>query len=93
MKFSQFGSENGRLIIYFHGAPGAPEECAVFDCYGKENGLTLVCFDRFSLNSSIDGEAYYQFLAKEIIKKSAGEKWMLLGFQLALSLPYRHVAI
>lgn len=82
MKFSQFGSDNGRLIIYFHGAPGAPEECAIFDAYGKENGLTFICFDRFSVNSSIDGEAYYQFLAKEILKKTAGGKVDVIGFSI-----------
>ncbi|MEQ1638882.1 MAG: alpha/beta hydrolase [Methylococcales bacterium] len=82
MKFSQFGSENGRLIIYFHGAPGAPEECAIFDIYGKENGLTFICFDRFSVDSSIDGEAYYRFLAKEILKKAAGCKVDVIGFSI-----------
>lgn len=82
LKFSQFGSENGRLIIYFHGAPGAPEECAIFDIYGKENGLTFICFDRFSVDSSIDGEAYYRFLAKEILKKAAGCKVDVIGFSI-----------
>jgi len=33
LKFSQFGSDNGIIVIYFHGAPGAPEECAIFDVY------------------------------------------------------------
>lgn len=80
MKFSQFGSDNGRLIIYFHGAPGAPDECAIFDVYGKENGLMFICFDRFYMDSSIVGEAYYQSLAKEILKKSAGEKVDIIGF-------------
>jgi len=82
LKFSQFGSDNGRLIIYFHGAPGALEECAIFDIYGKENGLTFICFDRFSVDASIDGEAYYQFLAKEILKKAAGEKVDVIGFSI-----------
>ena len=82
MKFSQFGSENGQLIIYFHGAPGAPEECAIFDSYGKENGLTFICFDRFSIDTSIDGEAYYQFLAKEISKQAAGRKLDVIGFSI-----------
>jgi pimeloyl-ACP methyl ester carboxylesterase len=82
LKFSQFGSENGRLIIYFHGAPGTPEECAIFDIYGKENGLTFICFDRFSVDSSIDGEAYYRFLAKEILKKAAGCKVDVIGFSI-----------
>lgn len=82
LKFSRFGSDNGRIVIYFHGAPGAPEECAVFDPYGKEHGLTFVCFDRFSVDSSIDGEAYYRFLAEEISRIAAGEKVDVIGFSM-----------
>ncbi|MFA5923744.1 MAG: alpha/beta hydrolase [Methylococcaceae bacterium] len=81
-KFSQFGSDNGRVVIYFHGAPGAPEECAIFNRYGKEHGLRFICFDRFSIDSSIAGEAYYQFLAKEISKQAAGEKVDVIGFSI-----------
>jgi len=82
LKFSQFGSDNGRVVIYFHGAPGAPEECAIFDRYGKEHGLRFICFDRFSIDSSIAGEAYYQFLAKEVSKQAAGEKVDVIGFSI-----------
>jgi pimeloyl-ACP methyl ester carboxylesterase len=82
LKFSQFGSDNGRLVVYFHGVPGAPEEGAIFDIYGKTNGLTFICFDRFSVDSSIVGEAYYQFLAKEILKKAAGCKVDVVGFSM-----------
>jgi hypothetical protein len=56
LKFSQFGSDNGKTVIYFHGAPGAPEECAIFDLYAKEHGLTFICFDRFSGDYSLAGE-------------------------------------
>lgn len=82
LKFSQFGSDNGRMVIYFHGAPGAPEECAIFDHYGQEHGLTFICFDRFSADSSLNGEAYYQFLAKEISKKTCGKKVDVIGFSM-----------
>lgn len=82
LKFSQFGSGNGRVVIYFHGAPGAPEECAIFDRYGKEHGLRFICFDRFSIDPSIAGEAYYRFLAKEISKQAAGEKVAIIGFSI-----------
>jgi len=82
LKFSQFGSDNGRVVIYFHGAPGVPEECAIFNRYGKEHGLRFICFDRFSIDSSIAGEAYYQFLAKEISKQAAGEKVDVIGFSI-----------
>lgn len=26
IKFRQFGSDNGQMVIYFHGAPGVSEE-------------------------------------------------------------------
>jgi len=82
LNFSQFGSDNGKTVIYFHGAPGAPEECAIFDLYAKEQGLTLICFDRFSGDYSIAGEAYYQFLAQEISKQAAGKEVDVIGFSI-----------
>lgn len=82
LKFSQFGADDGRIVIYFHGAPGAPEECAIFDTCGKEHGLTFICFDRFSIDSSITGEAYYQYLAEEISKRTAGKKVDIIGFSI-----------
>jgi len=82
MKFSQFGSDIGKTVIYFHGAPGAPEECTIFDLYAKEQGLTFICFDRFSGDYSIAGEAYYQFLAQEISKQAAGKEVDVIGFSI-----------
>lgn len=82
LTFSQFGSENGQIVIYFHGAPGAPEECAIFDFYGKEHSLSLICFDRFSIDFSITGTAYYQLLAQEILQKAAGKKVDVIGFSI-----------
>lgn len=82
MNFSQFGSDNGKTVIYFHGSPGAPEECAIFDLYAKEQGLTFVCFDRFPGNYSLAGEAYYQFLAQEISKQAAGKQVDVVGFSI-----------
>ncbi|MFA5921978.1 MAG: alpha/beta hydrolase [Methylococcaceae bacterium] len=82
LNFCQFGSDHGRIVIYFHGVPGATEECAVFDVYGKENGLTFICFDRFTIDSSIVGEAYYQFLAREISKLADGKQADVVGFSI-----------
>lgn len=73
MKFSQFGSEQGRLVVYFHGAPGSPPECAVFDQHGKTQGLTFVCFERFAVDPSLDAQAYYQSLAAAILQRAAGK--------------------
>lgn len=82
LKFSQFGSDNGQIVIYFHGAPGAPEECAIFSPYAKEQGLTFISFDRFSVDNSLAGEAYYQFLAEEISKHAAGKQVDVVGFSI-----------
>jgi pimeloyl-ACP methyl ester carboxylesterase len=82
LKFSQFGADNGRLVIYFHGAPGAPDECAIFDRYGKEHDLRFICFDRFSVDTSKTGVVYYQLLAQEILKQAAGEKVDIVGFSI-----------
>lgn len=82
LKFNQFGSDNGRVVIYFHGAPGAPEECQIFDLVGKSHGLTFICFDRFSVDSSINGETYYKLLAEEISKKAAGKQVDVIGFSI-----------
>lgn len=82
LKFSRFGSDNGRLVIYFHGAPGAPEECDIFDQDAKAHGLTFICFDRFAADLSLSNEAYYQLLAEEISKKAAGKKVDVVGFSI-----------
>ena len=82
LKFSQYGSDQERFVIYFHGVPGIPDECAIFDKYGKEYGLRFICFDRFSADASIVGEAYYQLLADEILKQAAGKKVDVIGFSI-----------
>lgn len=82
MKFSQFGADDGRMVVYFHGAPGAPEECRVFDLDGKKHGLTLICFDRFAVDPALKGEAYYKLLAEEIARKAGGKQVDVIGFSI-----------
>jgi pimeloyl-ACP methyl ester carboxylesterase len=82
LKFSQFGAVNGRMVIYFHGAPGAPEECRIFDLAGKKHGLTFICLDRFSVDPPIDGEAYYKLLATEISRMTSGKQVDVVGFSI-----------
>ncbi len=79
---SRFGAGNGRIVIYFHGAPGAPGECDIFAACGKELGLTFLCFDRFAIDPSFTGEAYYRYLAEEISRQSAGKKVDIIGFSI-----------
>lgn len=82
MKFAQYGSENGQIVVYFHGAPGAPEECSIFNQSAKENGLTFICLDRFSIDPSITGESYYKRLADEISEFSKGNPVDFVGFSI-----------
>jgi pimeloyl-ACP methyl ester carboxylesterase len=80
--YAKFGADNGRIVIYFHGAPGAPEECRIFEREGKKSGLIFICFDRFSIDSSITGESYYRLLAGEISKLAAGKPVDVIGFSI-----------
>lgn len=79
LAYRQFGSENGRFVVYFHGAPG---EAALFDRLGKEQGLNFLCFDRFALDRSLTGEAYFNALAEAISGKAGGASVDLIGFSL-----------
>lgn len=82
LAYRQFGADNGRLVVYFHGTPGAPEECAVFDQYGKENNLTFISYQRFSIDSKLECIAYYQHLADAIADRAAGKTVDLIGFSM-----------
>jgi pimeloyl-ACP methyl ester carboxylesterase len=82
LAYRQFGSENGRIVVYFHGAPGAPGEAALFDRLGKEHGLNVLCFDRFALDRSLKGEAYFCALAEAISGKAGGASVDLIGFSI-----------
>jgi pimeloyl-ACP methyl ester carboxylesterase len=82
LEFNQFGADNGQIVVYFHGVPGAPEEGVIFDACGKEHGLTFICYDRFSVDPTLIDEAYYRYLAKEISRKSAGRKVDVIGFSI-----------
>lgn len=82
LKFCQFGAENGKPVIYFHGVPGAPEECAIFDRYAKQQGITLISFDRFIIDASIQGKTYFRYLADEITKLTDGKPVDFIGFSI-----------
>ncbi len=82
LDYRQFGTIDGQLVVYFHGTPGAPEECAVFDQYGKENNLTFISYDRFAIDPTLEDTAYYQQLADEIADKAAGRAVDLVGFSI-----------
>jgi pimeloyl-ACP methyl ester carboxylesterase len=76
------GAADGPLIIYFHGAPGAPSELAAFDAPALACGLKLLCFDRFALDAALTGSAYFAALAAAV-RAIAGERPVnLIGFSI-----------
>ena len=82
LKFLEYGNPEGRTVIYFHGAPGSPEECSIFDEHAKEHGLNIICYDRFSIDSSLNNQDYYKFLADAIIEKVNGVQVDFIGFSI-----------
>ncbi len=82
MKFDQYGNKDGRLVVYFHGAPGTIEECAIFESHAKEHNLKMICFDRFAIDSTVDRETYFSDLAKEVRIKADGASVDIIGFSI-----------
>jgi pimeloyl-ACP methyl ester carboxylesterase len=82
LRFVEYGNPEGKTVIYFHGAPGSPEECSIFDGLAKEYGLNIVCFDRFAIDTSLKNKDYYKFLASAISDKAQGKKVDLIGFSI-----------
>ena len=88
MTFTEYGDPDGLPVIYFHGVPGAVEECVVFDRSAKKHGLRFICFDRFALDSSLRGEEYNQAIASGI-QALIGERYFsIVGFSIGC-----HVAL
>ena len=82
LKFSEYGSPEGRTVIYFHGAPGSPKESSIFDEHAKEHNLNVVCYDRFSIDDSLQNGDYYKYLADAIIDKANGRQVDIIGFSI-----------
>ena len=76
------GAPDGVLVIYFHGAPGAPEECLLFDAQGREDGLSVISLDRFSAPEGYQGEGYFRLLATEILACAGTAQIHLVGFSI-----------
>jgi pimeloyl-ACP methyl ester carboxylesterase len=88
MGFVEYGSTGGRTVVYFHGTPGAPDECSIFDCYAKAHNLHIVCFDRFSIDHTLDHASYYQAQADEVKRMVGNEPVDFVGFSMGA-----HVAL
>jgi len=88
MEFVQYGNREGPLVVYFHGAPGAVEECAVFAEHAEAHNLNILCFDRFSIDLSLEGDSYYQEIADAIQAQASGKGVDIVGFSIGA-----HVAL
>jgi len=82
LDYVQYGDLDGRTVIYFHGAPEAPEEASIFDEHAKKHNLNIICYDRFSLNPSLKNENYYQYLANAITDQANGGQVDIIGFSI-----------
>ncbi len=81
LKFD-FGKETDKPIIYFHGAPGAIEEAGVFSEAAIRSGRRILCFDRFAIDKSINGDAYFKHIADAIISEVGSRKVDIVGFSI-----------
>jgi len=82
LPYRQFGATDGHPVIYFHGTPGSAEECQVFDRYGKENNLSIICYDRSTIDLQLEDVVYYQRMADEITDRIAGKPVDFVGFSI-----------
>jgi pimeloyl-ACP methyl ester carboxylesterase len=82
MKHSSFGAANGRLVVYFHGAPGGICEAEILHADAAQHGLWVICQDRFSIDSSIVGDRYFQALADDIDRVAQGAPVDIIGFSI-----------
>lgn len=88
MKFQYYGDKAGSLVVYFHGTPGAITECSLFDDYGKQHKLNIICFERFAIDPAIRGRDYYQLISNAIRDKANGMQLDIIDFSIGC-----HVAI
>jgi pimeloyl-ACP methyl ester carboxylesterase len=71
-----------RHLVYFHGVPGAPGEAQLFRDALNGSGLILVCVDRFVVDDSLTGEAYYRAIASQVRARTQGQPFDLVGFSM-----------
>jgi pimeloyl-ACP methyl ester carboxylesterase len=82
MDFSEYGNPTGKPVVYFHGVPGSPSEASIFDAPAREQGLRILCFDRFAIVPSITGAEYYRQIAQAISETVQGTPVDFIGFSL-----------
>lgn len=91
LRLVRYGAGAGPVAIYFHGAPGAPEEVARFDTAAREAGVRLLALDRGALGG---GEAVrFERLAAEVETLSDGAPAHLIGYSLGAFAAARTAAL
>jgi len=82
VEFIEYGDRQGRTVIYFHGAPGAAEEAALFSEVAQRHSINIVCWQRFSIDQSLTGEDYFQHMADEIQTQFHDRSLDIIGFSI-----------
>ncbi|MDU9406048.1 alpha/beta hydrolase [Pseudomonas sp. zfem001] len=82
MDFSEYGNPAGKPVVYFHGVPGSPSEASVFDAPAREQGLRILCFDRFAIDHAITGADYYRQIAQAVSETVQDARIDFIGFSL-----------
>jgi pimeloyl-ACP methyl ester carboxylesterase len=88
MNFTEYGHSAGKPVVYFHGVPGSPIEASLFDGPAREQGLRVLCFDRFAIDQALVGAPYYQHIARAINEAVQGTPVDFIGFSMG-----SHVAL
>jgi len=72
----------GRLLVYFHGAPGSPAEAELLREPAAAHGLRVLCQDRFAIDTRLHSDAYFQALADDIVTQAQGRPVDVAGFSI-----------
>ena len=71
-----------RIVVYFHGAPGAPAESEIFHASAAKYGLNIVSHNRFAVDKNISAESYFQLLASNITMLAKDRQIDVIGFSI-----------
>ena len=80
--FQLIGASDGPLAVYFHGAPGGPQEALRFDDAARQAGVRLALADRVRIAPGETGEAYWAALAGAVDHLAAEGPVSLVGFSI-----------
>jgi len=80
--FRRYGAPHGRLVVYLHGVPGDATEGAWFADAATRAGVDLHCLERSNIALDLQGEPYFQAIARRIDGLAAGAPYVVVGFSL-----------